>query len=457
MKELEKSFPRRGHFEIDYDPTVFVRSSIEAVIHTLLEAIALVVLVIIIFLQTWRASIIPLVAVPVALIGALAVLKATGFSINNLTLFGMVLATASWWTMPSSSWRTSSARSRMDSAPRRGARGDEGGDTPDVSVVLVLCAVFLPVAFISGLTGQFYRQFAITIAASSVISTFNSLTLSPALARASTPAPRRRGRLVSARHRSRSGWLLSAVQSRVHRCDSPVRTYRSACHGDARGHADGVLQDCWASPTWDVLHGARWLHPESGQAVSDRHRAIAGRGVTRPYRRSRADRCRRSRRQQPGVAHSLGFTGLSVQGFVNLSNAAVIFFPLDDFEKRTTKELSGDAIAATLNHEIRRYQGRDSPRGCAASGARAGQHRRLQALSAGSCRARVRRAVTRHTGSAEQSEAAAGAQSFRDVHHFPEQRAAAFRRCGSGEGKTPERCPSPISSTRCRPILGLRT
>ena len=182
MEELKKNFPEGLDYNVVYDPTVFVRHSIEAVIHTLCEAILLVVLVVILFLQTWRAAIIPLAAVPVSLIGTFALMLAFGFSINALSLFGLVLAIGIV---------VDDAIVVVENVERNIARGLSSYDAsrqamnevtgPIVATALVLCAVFVPTAFISGLTGQFYKQFALTIAISTVISAFNSLTLSPAL------------------------------------------------------------------------------------------------------------------------------------------------------------------------------------------------------------------------------------------------------------------------------------
>src|SRR3954462_5198665 len=182
MKELVKSFPEGLKYDIVYDPTVFVRSSIEAVVHTLLEAILLVVLVVILFLQTWRASIIPLAAVPVSLIGTFAVMHALGFSINALSLFGLVLAIGivvdDAIVVVENVERNIALGKTPFEATKQAMREVTG---PIVATALVLSAVFIPTAFISGLTGQFYKQFAITIAISTIISAFNSLTLSPAL------------------------------------------------------------------------------------------------------------------------------------------------------------------------------------------------------------------------------------------------------------------------------------
>lgn len=183
MKELSKDFPSSIKYDIVYDPTQFVRASIKAVVHTLLEAIALVVVVVILFLQTWRASIIPLLAVPVSIIGTFALMLAFGYSINALSLFGMVLAIGivvdDAIVVVENVERNIEAGLSPRDATYRAMREVSG---PIIAIALTLVAVFVPLAFMTGLTGQFYKQFAMTIAISTVISAFNSLTLSPALA-----------------------------------------------------------------------------------------------------------------------------------------------------------------------------------------------------------------------------------------------------------------------------------
>ena len=183
MAELKGNMPDGVDCRIVYDPTQFVRASIEAVVHTLLEAVALVVLVVILFLQTWRASIIPLLAVPVSIIGTFAVMHLFGFSINALSLFGLVLAIGI--VVDDAIVVVENVERNIEEglAPRQAAyRAMQEVTGPIIAIALVLIAVFVPLAFISGLTGQFYRQFALTIAISTVISAVNSLTLSPALA-----------------------------------------------------------------------------------------------------------------------------------------------------------------------------------------------------------------------------------------------------------------------------------
>src|SRR6266436_3866441 len=183
MERLKKSFPEGVDYKIVYDPTVFVRESIHAVGHTFIEALILVVLVVLVFLQTWRASVIPLLALPVSLVGTFSVMLLLGFSLNTLSLFGLVLAIGivvyGAIVVVENVERNIALGHEPHEATRR-AMDEVSG--PIVAIALVLCAVFVPTAFIVGLSGEFYKQFALTIAISTVISAFNSLTLSPALA-----------------------------------------------------------------------------------------------------------------------------------------------------------------------------------------------------------------------------------------------------------------------------------
>src|SRR5216117_2553360 len=182
MERLRQRFPPGLEYRIVFDTTGFTRESIRAVLHTLVEAMILVVLVVVIFLQSWRASIIPLLAVPVSLIGTFGAMAAMGFSLNNLSLFGLVLAIGIVVDDAIVVVENVERHIEEGMAPPDAARRAMSEVTgPIIATALVLCALFVPTAFISGLTGQFYRQFAITIAISTVISAFNSLTLSPAL------------------------------------------------------------------------------------------------------------------------------------------------------------------------------------------------------------------------------------------------------------------------------------
>jgi len=182
MEELKKNFPEGLEYRIVYDPTINVRDGIREVVKTLFEAIMLVVIVVVLFLQTWRASIIPLVAVPISIVGTFAILLGFGFSINTLSLFGLVLAIGI--VVDDAIVVVENVERNIEAglSPRDASyKAMEEVSGPIIAICLVLCAVFVPVAFLSGLTGEFYRQFALTIAFSTVISALNSLTLSPAL------------------------------------------------------------------------------------------------------------------------------------------------------------------------------------------------------------------------------------------------------------------------------------
>jgi hydrophobe/amphiphile efflux-1 (HAE1) family protein len=355
MKDLAKSFPEGVSYEIDYDPTVFVRASIEAVVHTLFEAVLLVVLVVVVFLQTWRASVIPLVAVPVAIIGTMAALLAAGFSINSLTLFGLVLATGI--VVDDAIVVVENIERKIESGlnPHAAAHAAMAEVTrPIVSIMLVLCAVFIPVAFVSGLTGQFYRQFGITIAASTIISTFNSLTLSPALAalllrpRNAPPDLFQRGmnRVLGGFFRVFNRFF-ERVSERYGNGVSRITSMRGAML---------VIFAVLLVATWGMFH----VVPGGFIPSQDKQYLI---GIVQLPDAASLDRTEKVVRQiseiakrTPGVDHVIGFSGLSVQGFVNLSNAAVCFFPLKSFDERKTKDLSAPAIAAALNRQFSAIQ-----------------------------------------------------------------------------------------------------
>jgi multidrug efflux pump len=183
VAELAKSFPEGLHYDLCFDTTPFIRESIDEVVRTLVAAVILVAIVVLVFLQSWRSALIPLVAVPVAIIGTFAVMAAVGFSLNNLTLFGLVLAIGivvddAIVVVEAVEHHIEEGMSPHDATVQ--AMREVSG--PVIAVALVLTAVFMPCAFISGITGSFFKQFAVTVSVSTVISAFNSLTLSPALA-----------------------------------------------------------------------------------------------------------------------------------------------------------------------------------------------------------------------------------------------------------------------------------
>ena len=276
---------RRRATASDYDTTIFVRDSIKAVSHTLLEAIALVVLVVILFLQTWRASIIPLIAVPVSVVGTFAVLYLLGFSINTLTLFGLVLAIGivvddAIVVVENVERNIEEGRTPLEAAHQ--AMTEVSG--PIVAIALVLCAVFVPMAFLTGVTGQFYKQFAVTIAISTVISAINSLTLSPALAAKLLHAHGAPKDVLSRLIERLFGWLFrpfnrffkassDRYQGAVSRTLGPTRSWCSSVYARAAGRHRA-----------DVQRRAARLHSDPGQALSDRRREAAGRRLARAHR-----------------------------------------------------------------------------------------------------------------------------------------------------------------------------
>jgi hydrophobe/amphiphile efflux-1 (HAE1) family protein len=352
MEELKKDFPQGLDYSIVYDPTMFVRQSIDAVLHTLLEAIALVVLVVILFLQTWRASLIPLIAVPVSVIGTFAVLLAFGFSINTLSLFGLVLAIGIVVDDAIVVVENVERHIAEGLSPRQATHvAMREVSRPIIAITLVLCAVFGPVAFVSGLTGQFYRQFALTIAISAVISAFNSLTLSPALAAVLlTPHGANPDKLSRLMHR-----VFGPVFSRFNRGFARAgESYSGALNLTLR--RTGL-----ALALYGGLIGLTWLGFSSVPAgfIPDQDKqyliAVAQLPPAASLDRSEAvtRRIAEIALHQPGVAHAVQFAGMSVNGNTASSSAALIFFTLDP---PATRALSGKAIAALLNQKLSQIQ-----------------------------------------------------------------------------------------------------
>ena len=351
MEELKKDFPAGLEYQIIYDPTVFVRQSIEAVVHTLLEAVLLVVLVVILFLQTWRASIIPLVAVPVSIIGTFAVLLAFGFSINTLSLFGLVLAIGIV---------VDDAIVVVENVERHIEAGQtplvatklamDEVSRPIIAITLVLCAVFIPVAFVSGLTGEFYRQFALTIAISTVISAFNSLTLSPALA------------AVLLKPHGAKPDVLTRVMDKVF--GSFFKRFNRGFLAAGNAYSRTVTMTVRRSGLALIVYGGLIVLTYFGfNAVpggfvpdQDKQYVVAIAQLPPAATVDRSDEVTREigeiGMKTPGVTGAVQFTGMSVNGFVPSSSASLVFFPLDDFENRKAKNLSAKAIAGELNKQL---------------------------------------------------------------------------------------------------------
>ena len=348
MEELGKNMPEGVEYRIAYDPTQFVRASITSVIHTLLEAIALVVLVVILFLQTWRASIIPLLAVPVSVVGTFAVLHLLGFSINALSLFGLVLAIGI--VVDDAIVVVENVERNIESGltPREATyRAMREVSGPIIAIALVLVAVFVPLAFISGLTGQFYRQFAVTIAISTVISAINSLTLSPALAALllkGTDAPK--DALARGIDRIFGGFFAGFN-----------RLFKRSADGYSIGVTGAISRQTLMLLVYMVLVGATVgifkLVPGGFVPAQDKQYLIGFAqlpdGATLDRTEDVIKRMGQLMKENPNVEDAIAFPGLSINGFTNSSNSGIVFATLKPFAERSRKDQSGGAVAGQLN------------------------------------------------------------------------------------------------------------
>ena len=347
MDQLKQNFPQGMDYSIVYDPTVFVRDSIKAVVHTLLEAVALVVLVVILFLQTWRASIIPLLAVPISIVGTFAAMFLCGFSINALSLFGLVLAIGIV---------VDDAIVVVENVERNIEAGLNPRDatlqamsevtSPIIAIALVLCAVFVPIAFISGLTGEFYRQFALTIAFSTIISAFNSLTLSPALS----------ALLLKGR-----GEPKDALARGMERVLGPFFShFNRVFHAGATGYGHGVKRILSRKTAAVAVYAALLVTtvfvfrtvPPGFVPLQDKQYLVSFAQLPEGATLDRTDTVIREMSdialKEPGVESAVSFPGLSINGFINSPSAGIVFETLKPFEERTTPDLSGFAISQKL-------------------------------------------------------------------------------------------------------------
>jgi multidrug efflux pump len=355
MAELAGDFPEGVDYEIVYDPTMFVRQSIEAVVETLFEALLLVVLVVVLFLQTWRASIIPLAAVPVSLVGTLAVMHLFGFSLNALSLFGLVLAigiVVDDAIVVVENVERNIARGLTPVAAAQQAMREV--TSPIVATALVLIAVFVPTAFISGLSGQFYSQFALTIAISTAISAFNSLTLSPALSavllKPHGVPPDRLQRGIDWSF----GWLLRPFN----------RLFERSSHRYVGLTGRLLRRSAIAVTVYAGLIGLTWLGfasvPQGFIPQQDKQYLIAYAQLPEAATLDRTEEVVRRMDEimlaEPGVAHAVSFPGLSINGLVNSPNSGIAFAGLSDFSKDgeevVTSGRSAWDIAAALNQKL---------------------------------------------------------------------------------------------------------
>jgi len=348
MATLAGTFPAGVEHAIVYDPTVFVRESIRAVVETLLIAVVLVALVVMVFLQTWRASIIPLVAVPVSIVGTFAVMLWLGFSLNTLSLFGLVLAIGIV---------VDDAIVVVENVERHIALGEPPLEAtrlamrevagPIIATSLVLCAVFVPTAFVSGLTGQFYRQFALTIAISTVISTINSLTLSPALASRMLKPGGARPDALQRLSNVLFGWFFRAFN----------RFFGWMSDRYAAGVARTLRATAIAGVVYAAIVGLAYLGfacvPAGFIPTQDKGYLIAYAQLPDAATLDRTEAVIRETSaialEQPGVEGSVAFPGLSVNGFVTAPNAGIVFVTLDPPEERRAPGLSAGGIVGALN------------------------------------------------------------------------------------------------------------
>jgi multidrug efflux pump len=355
MERLKKSFPEGVDYKIAYDPTVFVRESIQAVGHTFVEALILVVLVVLVFLQTWRASIIPLVALPVSLVGTFSIMLALGFSLNTLSLFGLVLAIGivvdDAIVVVENVERNISLGYEPHDATRRAMKEVSG---PIIAIALVLCAVFVPTAFIVGLSGEFYKQFALTIAISTVISAFNSLTLSPALAA-----------LLLKPHDAKKDWFTRAIDLMFGWFFKLFNRFFGAASNGYRKFVTHTLRSSAIAvavyaglialtilgfsrvpvgfvPTQDKGYLVSLAQLPNGSTL-DRTEAVIRRMSDIALK-------------HPGVQNAVAFPGLSINGFTNSPNSGIVFATLKPSEERKSADLSANVIAADLNKQYAAIQ-----------------------------------------------------------------------------------------------------
>lgn len=356
MEALKVSFPKGLEYTIPYDTTIFVRNSIRDVVKTLLEAVALVVVVVLLFLQSWRASLIPLLAIPVSLIGTFAVMSVFGFSINNLSLFGIVLAVGIVVDDAIVVVENIERWIEQGLAPREAAhKAMEEVTGAVIAIAFGLSAVFIPVAFTSGITGQFYRQFALTISFSTLISAFNSLTLSPALA----------ALLLRPRHGKPDfftrllnlllGWLFRLFNSTL---VVGTNAYTATIRRVVRLSALAIF-------VYVGLVGLTYIGfknvPTGFIPAQDAGYFLVNLQMpdaatidrTKPV----MSRLAEIARNIPGVKHSVAISGFSILNGVNQTNAGTMFLPLEDFDERVHHaEKSAATIQARLTEEYSRIQ-----------------------------------------------------------------------------------------------------
>jgi multidrug efflux pump len=351
MRELKKDFPEGLDYRIAYDTSAFIRESIRAVLHTLIVAILLVVFVVVLFLQNWRASLIPLVSVPVSLIGTFAAMKAFGFSLNNLSLFGLVLAIGivvddAIVVVENVERHIAEGLSPPDAT--RKAMDEVSGAV--IAIALVLSAVFIPTAFISGITGKFYQQFALTIAISTLISAFNSLTLSPALSA-----------LLLQPHHAPKDMIGRVMHASVDWLFQIFNRVFDTGRGNYVRVLGRVLRHCGISlALYAVLLGLTWFgfrQVPTGFIPSQDKGSIfcylqLPDGASLQRTEEVSQRVMKLIKETKGIAVVSEFTGLSLVSLGNSANASSMFIRLSPFDERVKEGLTADVIIANLQKKL---------------------------------------------------------------------------------------------------------
>jgi multidrug efflux pump len=354
MEELSQRFPDGLEYQIVYNTTPFIEESIHEVFKALRDAIILVALVVLVFLQNWRSTIIPLIAVPVSIIGTFAVMAGMGFSLNNLSLFGLVLAIGIVVDDAIVVVEAVEHHIEHGMAPRdatRQAMSEVSG--PVVAVALVLCAVFIPCAFITGITGQFFRQFALTVAVSTVISAFNSLTLSPALcALLLKPKAEQRDPLTWALNLL-LGWFFKLFNLGF---TATTNVYTKIVGLSLRLSVIILIVYGGLLYATGVTFG---MAPKGFIPMQDKGYLMVNVQLPDSASLERTQevmaQAEEIARKTPGVKHTVALAGQSLLLNANSPNFGSMYVMLDEFEKRHGPGLSGDEIAAQLT-EIYRHQ-----------------------------------------------------------------------------------------------------
>ncbi len=351
MTTLKNRFPEGVDYKIVYDTTIFVEQSLDAVIHTFFEALMLVVLVVLVFLQSWRAAIIPLLAVPVSLIGTFAIMAGMGFSLNNLSLFGLILAIGivvdDAIVVVENVERNIALGLSPKDAAHQAMREVTG---PIIAISVVLSAVFIPSAFVAGINGQFYKQFALTIAASTLISAFNSLTLSPALAALLLQPHHAKGDLLTRLLNLVFGWFFKLFNRGFTASSTAYATLIKRLM-----RLTAVVALIYAGLL--VFTGYEFQRVPSGFIPSqDKGYLVVFAQLPEAASLDRTNEVIRQASEillaQPGVEGAVAFPGFSVVSGANTPNAGTIFVPLKPFDERVAKGLSAPRLLSELQLKL---------------------------------------------------------------------------------------------------------